>query len=192
MLARLLDDRRSLRNDASSPWLSRLLTSILKDLVVGPRPLLAQDWLVWPDLNRIVALIAARHRVNPDDIPDLVQEVRLTIWRAGENRAINATWIFKVVASRVLDQVRAQASNRSFEFTVAFEDLPESSRDNAELAHLLKARLSRLPRTLRRFCDLRFAKDISQREIAREMHLSRGSVRWLERCSRRELTGSPA
>ncbi len=54
-------------------------TSTLEGLVVGPRPLLAQDWLVWQDLNRIVARIASRHRVNPDDVPDLVQEVRLTI-----------------------------------------------------------------------------------------------------------------
>ncbi len=165
---------------------------MLEDVVVGSRPLLAQDWLVWPDLDRIVALIATRYRVNPDDIPDLVQEVRLTIWKAGENRAVNATWIFKVVASRILDHVRAQARNCSFEFTGVPEDLPESSCDGAELVHLLRARLSRLPRTLRRFCDLRFAKDLSQREIAREMHLSRSSVRWLERRSRRELTGSPA
>ncbi len=64
---------------------------MLEDVVVGSRPLLAQDWLVWPDLDRIVALIATRYRVNPDDIPDLVQEVRLTIWKAGENRAVNAT-----------------------------------------------------------------------------------------------------
>ncbi len=154
--------------------------------------MLAQDWLVWEDLNRIVALIASRHRVNPDDIPDLVQEVRLTIWKAGENRAVNATWIFKVVASRVLDHVRAQASHRSFEFTGVPEDLPESSCDGAELAHLLRARLCRLPQTLQLFCHLRFGQDMSQREIAREMHLSRSSVRWLERRSRRELIGSLA
>jgi RNA polymerase sigma factor (sigma-70 family) len=158
--------------------------------MVGPRPLVAQDWLVWPDLDRIVALIATRRNVSPDDIPDLVQEVRLTIWKAGANRAVNATWIFKVVASRVLDHVRAQASNRSFDFTSVPEDSLASSYDDAELTHLLRARLCRLPRTLRRFCDLRFGQGLSQREIAREMHLCRSSVRWLERSCRRELTGS--
>jgi hypothetical protein len=65
--------------------------SIVEDLVVGSRPLFAQDWLVWRDLDRIVALIASRHHVHPDDIPDLVQDVRLSIWKAGENRAVNAT-----------------------------------------------------------------------------------------------------
>jgi RNA polymerase sigma factor (sigma-70 family) len=154
--------------------------------------LLAQDWLVWKDLNRIVARIASRYRVNPDDVPDLVQEVRLTIWKAGENRAVNATWIFKVVASRVLDHVRARARNRSFEFAGVPEDLPDSSCDDAELAHLIRARLCRLPQTLQHFCELRFGHDMSEREVAWEMHLSRSSVRWIERRCRRELTGPAA
>ena len=151
--------------------------------------MLAQDWLVWQDLNRVVARIASRHHVSPDDIPDLVQEVRLTIWKAGENRAVNATWIFKVVASRVVDYVRARARNRSFEFACVPENLPDSSRDDTELAHLFRARLCRLPQRVQHFCDLRFGQDLSQREIAREMHISRSSVRWIERRCRRELTG---
>jgi DNA-directed RNA polymerase specialized sigma24 family protein len=70
-----------------------------------------------------------------------------------------------------------------------FTDVRENASHDLELGHLLHARVARFSPSLRRFYDLRYLQGLSEREIARSLGLCRGSVRWLDRCCRRELGG---
>lgn len=154
------------------------------------RPLLAQDWLVWPDLDRVVARLASRYRVSANDIPDIVQEVRLTLWKAGAERVVNATWIFKVVASRVMDHLRKRGACEPEFISSVAAALHQAPIVDAELAYLLAARASTLPARILHYYRLRYGQGLSEREVATSMHVSRSSVRWLDRRCRQALTGA--
>jgi DNA-binding transcriptional regulator LsrR (DeoR family) len=53
----------------------------------------------------------------------------------------------------------------------------------------LNARVGELPRRLHEFYELRYHEGLSERELARRLHLCRASVRWLDRCCRQTLLG---
>jgi DNA-directed RNA polymerase specialized sigma24 family protein len=71
----------------------------------------------------------------------------------------------------------------------AFADWKGNPDHDLELDHLLHVRVARLSASLRKFYELHYIQGLSEREIARSLGLCRASVRWLDRCCRRELAG---
>lgn len=130
--------------------------------------------------RRVVASIAYRRHVRPDDLADLQQEVRLAIWKAGRDRQVNATWIFKVVASRVLDHLRHEARTKRARITGS-QHQSSNPADDAELSHLLRARLSTLSNDLQRYYYLRYRCGMTEREVGLKTGNTRSTVRHWER-----------
>jgi DNA-directed RNA polymerase specialized sigma24 family protein len=145
----------------------------------------ASEWLDSSYLSHVAHRVGYCYGIDKADLPDLEQEVRIALWQAGPGRTFNATWVFQTTIHKALDllKVRRRLPRPSL----------GSSRyasADAELGHLLSARVSQLPRQLRMFLRLRFEEGLSEREISTRMRICRGSVRWMERrCVR--LLGGP-
>lgn len=141
-------------------------------------PSIAGEWLESAYLLSIVRRVAYRCGVASDDLPDLLQEVRIALWKTGLERPINSTWIFQTASHKAID-LKRRVGSRGRETVAGF--LPEAF--DAELIHLLRARASGLSGALRKFYMFRYEEGLSEREIAQRMGISRSSVRWMEhRC----------
>ncbi len=141
-----------------------------------------QQWLDSPNLPRIGHVAARRFRLGPDDLEDLLQELRLAVLRAGAATPLNATWIFRAAEHRALDLVRSRKRMRAIQEEAGAA--PGSHPVNRELLGLLRARASLMPREARAVYQLHLAGH-SEREIAARLGTSRASVRrvtgWLMR-----------
>jgi RNA polymerase sigma factor (sigma-70 family) len=142
----------------------------------------AEEWLQSRRLARIVYSVARRMHLPEEDLDDVLQELRIRLWKAGPLTPIKASWIFRTTERKIVDlgRQRHRAS--------ALRDV-ETLGDGAdhELLGLLRARISVLPAEFRLVCRLRLS-GLSEREIAAELKLSRGRVRRInEWCSRRLL-----
>jgi DNA-directed RNA polymerase specialized sigma24 family protein len=114
-------------------------------------------------------------------VPDLLQEIRIALWKAGLDHAINATWVFHTAEHKAIDLGR-QSLSFAIDADFATPD-PARSGGDAELVHLVRARAASLTGPLRRFYDLRYEQGLSERAIAQRLQVSRSSVRWMEhRC----------
>jgi DNA-directed RNA polymerase specialized sigma24 family protein len=125
-------------------------------------------------------------------LPDLLQETRIALWKAGLANGLTAGWIFRTASHKAVDLVRAgirrRARDRQSPDAIVSSDSP-----NAELRHLLHARAEELPPHLRRFYELHYEQGFSEREIARSLGLCRASVRWLDhRCLQYIAGAGPA
>ena len=61
-----------------------------------------REWLESPRLIAVARCVGYRLALSPDDLPDLLQEVRLAIWNAGMDQPINSTWVFHTTRHHVL------------------------------------------------------------------------------------------
>lgn len=147
------------------------------------------DWLESPYLQRLTSRVAYQYRLRPEEVPDLLQEVRIALWKAGPDLQVNVTWIFHTVQHKAIDLVRRgrQLAERDLQWTeVGFAPTGVDS----ELLHLLRARAALLPDRLRGFYALRYEQGLSQREVAEKLGLCRGSIRWLDQqCQQRLVKG---
>jgi RNA polymerase sigma factor (sigma-70 family) len=138
---------------------------------------------------RLVTLVtrAARLRgVGPNEVPDLVQEVRIALWQKGMEEHVAEGWVFGVASHKAIDLVRRIARDR-----LRNREAPacRSCRD-VELEYLLNASVAALAPRLREFFQLHYRQALSEREVAKELKMCRASVRWLDRCCRRRLAAS--
>ena len=146
------------------------------------------DWLESPYLARIGARIAHQYGLRSDELTELIQELRIAIWRAGAGTRVNVTWVVRVAQHKAVDVVRYRARERRHESSLAATARrPEHDR---ELDYLLHARAQAMPQRLREFYELHYRLGMSEREIAQSLGLCRSSVRWLDRCCRRYVTGA--
>jgi RNA polymerase sigma factor (sigma-70 family) len=157
-------------------------------LGISVRTLTVGEWLESPYLTRVVSRVAQQYGVARQDTSDLLQELRLALWKAGPDLMVNRTWVFHTANHKAIDFLklkrrRAEVALGSFE-----SDEPESSRDPA-LSSLLRSRASRLPGVLRRFYALRYDEGLSQREIAKRFGICRSSIRCLDRRCTRMMKG---
>jgi DNA-directed RNA polymerase specialized sigma24 family protein len=143
------------------------------------------QWLESPYLERLAGSLIHRFGLQADYAEDLLQEIRLALWRAGCDRNVNSTWVFHTGLHKVVDLIRSDSKRAN-----PREPQPPASGD-AELWHLLRARMSSLPSQLQRFCHLRYEEGLSQAEISRYFCCCRASVRWMDTQSLRALSGSP-
>ena len=156
----------------------------------------ASLWLESPYLPRAARRVAIRYSLPEQDVPDLLQELRIALLQTDPARRLNATWIFQTAAHKAVDVVRRRMRSPAAELDAldaldssSCESSPPSSEREAELLHLLRARASLLPPKLKEFYALRYAQGLSQREIARRLGACRASVRWLDRQCVRLIRG---
>lgn len=146
------------------------------------------EWLESPYLAHVAARVVYQHGLGSDDLEDLLQELRIALWEVGADVRVGARWLFQVANHKAVDLLRGRVRRRKRDR--AFAERKLSSVPDLELDHLLHARVDRFPVSLRTFYGLRYLEGLSEREIARRLGLCRASVRWLDRCCRRRLTGS--
>lgn len=143
-----------------------------------------KEWLESPYLGRVAARVARSFGLPSQDVPDLLQDLRIALWQAGPGVSVNATWLFHTANHKAVDLLTARNKRR-----VRERDSSQLNRSNdtadSEVAHLLSCKVARLPEKLRAFYVLRYREGLTQRETARRLGLGRSSVRWLElRCLR--------
>lgn len=157
------------------------------DFAAGPRfrkmdtySLTAREWLESPRLNAIASYVAARHTLLQADLPDLLQEIRIALWKAGLDQPINTVWLFRTGRNKAVDMKRRKHEHDEFAVSVD----PERGSD-PEILHLLRARTAELPPALRRYYELRYRQGLSERSIANRLGVDRASVRWMNvKCQR--------
>ena len=147
------------------------------------------EWLESAQLSRIAARVAYEFGLPPQDVPDLLQELRLALWIAGEDAVVNPTWIFHTANHKALDLLSSKRRLRMAAM-VGSESPSGSTPSEQDLSHLVHARVARLPERVRTFYALRYREGLSQREIALRMDICRSSVRWLDHQCVRMIKGS--
>jgi DNA-directed RNA polymerase specialized sigma24 family protein len=147
----------------------------------------AEDWLASPYLDRLVSRVAGQHGVPAVELPDLIQETRIALWRAGLDLPVSAGFVVGIARNKAVDFVRRLARRRAG--SISAGRLCATAEVDAELHHLLSLRVAALPRRLRDFYEMRYAQGLSEREIARVWRLCRASVRWLDQRCRERLCG---
>jgi RNA polymerase sigma factor (sigma-70 family) len=148
----------------------------------------AEDWLASPYLDRLVARVAGHHGVPAAELPDLIQETRIALWRAGLDLPVSVALIASIARNKAVDLIRHLARRRAGRRAAG--RLAATAEVDAELHHLLSLRVAVLPRRMREFYELRYAQGMSEREIARAWGLCRASVRWLDQRCRDRLLGA--
>jgi RNA polymerase sigma factor (sigma-70 family) len=146
------------------------------------------EWLDSPYLARVAFRVAAQFGIPGQDRLDLLQELRLALWKAGPGVSVNATWVFHTANHKAIDLIRGKRRFREESLSVEERVVSRNAPDPG-LLHLLNARAGLLPRRLREFYSLRFREGLSQREIAKRLGLCRGSTRCLERRCLRMMKG---
>ncbi len=148
----------------------------------------AEAWLASPYLGRLVTRVASQHGVPGAELPDLIQETRIALWKTGLDSSVSAALVVNIARNKAVDLVRnlarRRARRRAVELLVSTPDV------DSELRHLLSLRVKTLPRRLQEFYELHYELGLSEREIARAWGLCRGSVRWLDRRTRGLLLGA--
>jgi RNA polymerase sigma factor (sigma-70 family) len=135
-------------------------------------------WLASPYLQRLAWRIAHQYHLSNEDVPVLIQELRLALWKAGPAAQVNLRWIAQTASHKAVDFLRRRMRDP---LPMPEDiDLPGGKEDRAELLCLLHTRVARLPVRLRRFYRLRYQQGLSQREIAAKQGICRASVRCLD------------
>jgi RNA polymerase sigma factor (sigma-70 family) len=109
----------------------------------------------------VVRTIAARYRLAPTDRDDLVQEVRVRLWRALEVEridAVPASYLYRTASSAALDLIRRRRTNRED----PLDDLaptdhsladgaarPDERAERADLAFRIGQAIEEIPETRR-------------------------------------------
>src|SRR5262245_4874922 len=150
--------------------------------------LTVREWLESPYLRRLATRVGVQHSLKFEDVLDLLQEVRLALWRAGPDLRVNVSWIFRMAEHKAADYWRIARRERGCASDVVDSHEPQPGGD-AELLHLLRAKAAIPPSALRRFYTLRYEEGRSEREIAACLGLCRGSIRWMDEKCRRSLQG---
>jgi RNA polymerase sigma factor (sigma-70 family) len=146
------------------------------------------EWLDSPYLEHVAARVAYRFGLSSQEVPELLQELRIALWKAGPSTAVNPTWILHTAQHKGSDLLRTRR-NRAREISFSRDcSIPTNPRD-PELLRLLRARADVLPPRLKEFYFLRYRAGLSERQIADRLGLCRGSVRWLERRCVRSVGG---
>ncbi len=151
-------------------------------------PLSVLEWLASPCLARVASRVAYQYGLPSQDTPDLLQDLRLALWKAGPNLVVNLAWVFHTANHKAVDLLK-----RRIRLAREISDWPENPSPpggvDPALVHLLHARAARLPKRLYDFYLLRYEEGLSQREIAKRLNLCRSSVRCLDRRCLRMVKG---
>src|SRR4030095_5014490 len=146
------------------------------------------EWLESSYIDHVAARVAYRFGLPSQEVPELLQELRIALWKAGPSTAVNPTWILHTAQHKASDLLRKRRSRaREISFS-GDSSIPSQPRD-PELLRLLRARVDVLPPRLKEFYFLRYRAGLSERQIAVRLGLCRASVRHLERRCVRSVGG---
>jgi len=134
----------------------------------------AVEWIEGLDLEAIVRFVACRYHLPQEDSDDLLQETRIALLGHGLDSHLNHTFVFRTAIHKAVDIVRQRLRGDR-----AAPRKTNSIADE-ELLHLLRSRLSLLPRPLQVFYALRYEQGLTLSEISGLLGCGRGSVRWME------------
>lgn len=149
---------------------------------------LTTEWLESPYVRRLIRRVAREHGLAGEDLAELLQETCIALWKEGLSTHVTAGWILRTASHKAVDLVRSGIRRRAQDSQAAGV-APSHAAPDAELEHLLHARVDELPTRLREFYELHYHQGFSEREIAQSLGLCRASVRWLDRCCLRYITG---
>jgi len=136
-------------------------------------------------LGRVVEGVARRYRVSVEDYQDLIQETRIALWKRGADASVARALVAQIASNKAVDLLRLAIRSRAKTRLLG----SAATRDGGELQHLLNAAASGLPPRLLAFYRLRFEQGRSEREIARILGISRGSIRWMNASCCRQILG---
>ncbi len=142
-----------------------------------------------PYLRRVARRVAYTYHLSDADAPDLYQELCLALWKAGASRMVNKTWIFHTANHLAIEIFKRERRADRLPAAVGAEMSDGRASGTSEAVLLVHARARQLPRSLRRFYELRFEEGYTQRELMQTANLTRGSVREYERRCLRRLSG---
>src|SRR5262245_44902674 len=120
------------------------------------------EWITSPYLGRVAIRVARQYGVPSQDVPDLVQELRLALWKASPDLSVSAGWIFQTARHKAIDCIKRRRRRAEVGLEGLALTAPDSEPDLA-LRCLLRSEASRLPDALRRFYTLRYEEGRSQR-----------------------------
>jgi DNA-directed RNA polymerase specialized sigma24 family protein len=137
------------------------------------------EWLESPFLARVANRVALQHGLPEDELPELLQDLRVAVWELGVGIRVSAAWIFGVATHKAVDLLRRRARARRHEQDLAA--FTSRRERDLELHHLLHTRVAGFPMRLRQFYDLHYTQGFSEREVALSLGVCRATVRWLNR-----------
>lgn len=146
------------------------------------------DWLESPYLSHVAARVTYQYGVASQENAELLQELRIALWKAGTETLVNATWVFHAATNKAQDLLR-QRKRRARETSFSPDYQSVACTLNPELLRLLRARVALLPPRLREFYFLRYRAGYSERQIAERLGLCRSSIRCMERRCLRIVAG---
>jgi len=112
------------------------------------------DWLESPYVPRLAARVAAQYHLLAADVPDLLQELLIALWKSDPNLVVGVGWVHRLTAFKALDIIRKRQHDVSSS-SCARQAVPEPA-SGAEAAHLLHARIAHLPVRMQKFWRLRY------------------------------------
>src|SRR5215813_428535 len=130
------------------------------------------EWLESDHLSRCVRGVAARHGVLSQDAPDILQDVCISLLRKGADAQVNATWIFKVIGSKIIDYHRKARRETAGKNRFDGTGISLSHEPPPELGLLLESRASLLAGQLKAFYVLRYRLGLKLREVERRLGIS--------------------
>jgi len=140
------------------------------------------EWLESPYLGRVAARVAQEYGLRPDDLPDLLQELRIALWKQGLDQRVGEAWVVRVTRHKAVDLLRQRMRTRRRDGV--FTTIAARPWHDPEIDHLLHAKAESLPPKLKAFYALHYQLGLSEREIGRRLGICRASVRWLDHCCR--------
>jgi RNA polymerase sigma factor (sigma-70 family) len=136
------------------------------------------DWLESSYVPRLAARVAAQYHLLAADVPDLLQEVLLALWKSDPDLLVARGWLHRLTAFKAVDIIRKR-HHEAFSSSRTRQAVSESASES-EVAHLLHARIAHLPARVQKFWRLRYEAGLTQEEIAVRLGVSRTAIRWLD------------
>ena len=137
----------------------------------------------------LVRSIGARHRLSDADLDEVMQDVRIRLWKSSQTseqiRALGASYVYRVATSAAVDLLRrrrARATDRSESVDSLAEQLPDprvsATRDleNDELQRRVLAAIGTIPDSRRAVVRMYLA-GYDREEIAGMMGWSEAKTR---------------
>ena len=130
-------------------------------------------------------MLALRLTKSDQQAKDILQEVFMKLWEnRGQIRHIEniEAWLYRLTENKVIDYLRKVAADRRLKNAVwngsqQFLNQTELQLSQKEYALIIRKAIDRLPPQRKRIYQLKNEKELSYEEIARELNISRHTVK---------------
>lgn len=147
----------------------------------------------------LVAAIAKRVLTLPGDEDEVISDVFLQVWRRAHtfdpSRGSAAAWVSQIAKTRAIDQKRRQCSRTDQlashgTHTLRHEASTHAHADRSHARLIVKQAMQNLPFDQLRLVQLAFLSGFSHSEIARDLKLPLGTVKFRIRLGMGKLRGA--